>query len=312
MRKSTKKDFINKHLDLIFSTVKHTDQVEREGVAIAMGFCAASHLDSVLGKLDSVAKNDMAQKSGGIFKFMKDKSEVDVERIKATLMLCYGYVALFSPVSLIVSRMEATILRSITPHFVNVKTHQSNELRKAVIHCMDLMGKAFHPERVKNLNFVFSRRHEFLVCLKSYMKAESLTSLTTETRALAMNACATLVKLDPKVSEAEEFDLIKTATECVYPLPRDGGGVAKKGKEEMEVEVLLESSVEALHDLLKELLKKELTTDGLDSIFKVNAYNIIVLHMWIFCLKWIQVKYRVIHLPIRSCQYYFNESSYLK
>lgn len=52
---------------------------------------------------------------------LKDKSEVDVERIKATLMLCYGYVALFSPVSLIVSRMEATILRSITPHFVNVK-----------------------------------------------------------------------------------------------------------------------------------------------------------------------------------------------
>lgn len=42
-----------------------------QGVAIAMGFCAASHLDSVLGKLDSVAKNDMAQKSGSIFKFMK-------------------------------------------------------------------------------------------------------------------------------------------------------------------------------------------------------------------------------------------------
>ncbi|XP_062573049.1 maestro heat-like repeat-containing protein family member 1, partial [Saccostrea cucullata] len=121
MRKSTKKDFVNKHLDLMFSTVKHTDQVEREGVAIAMGFCAASHLDPVLGKLDSVAKNDMVQKSGGLFKFMKDKSEVDIERIKATLMLCYGYVALFSPVSLIVSRMEATILRSITPHFVNVK-----------------------------------------------------------------------------------------------------------------------------------------------------------------------------------------------
>lgn len=76
--------------------------------------------------------------------------------------------------------------------------------------------------------------------------------------------------------EAEEFDLIKTATECVYPLPKDGGGVAKKGKEEaeMEVEVLLESTVEALHDLLKELLKKDLTTDGLDSIFKVNTCNV--------------------------------------
>ena len=36
-------------------------------------------------------------------------------------MLCYGFVALFSPPSLIISRMEATILRSLTPHFANVK-----------------------------------------------------------------------------------------------------------------------------------------------------------------------------------------------
>lgn len=30
MRKSTKKDFVNKMLDQVFNTVKHTDQVERE------------------------------------------------------------------------------------------------------------------------------------------------------------------------------------------------------------------------------------------------------------------------------------------
>nr|XP_022339324.1 maestro heat-like repeat-containing protein family member 1 isoform X2 [Crassostrea virginica] len=265
LRKSTKKDFISKHLDLIFNTVKHTDQVEREGVAIAMGFCAASHLDSVLGKLDSVAKNDMVQKSGGLFKFMKDKSEVDIERIKATLMLCYGYVALFSPVSLIVSRMEATILRSITPHFANVK---DTSVKTNLIRTLDLIGKALHPDHLKT-QYNFSNREEFINHMENYLKGESLTSVTTETRALAMNACATLVKLDPKLSEAEEFDLIKTATDCVYPLPIDGGGT-KKGKEEaeMEAEVLLESSVEALHDLLRELLNKDLTTDGLDAIFK--------------------------------------------
>ena len=54
-----------------------------------------------------------------------DKSDVDVERIKATLMLCYGYVALFSPPTLIISRMEATILRSLTPHFENVKVSKN-------------------------------------------------------------------------------------------------------------------------------------------------------------------------------------------
>ncbi|CAG2193325.1 unnamed protein product [Mytilus edulis] len=50
-----------------------------------------------------------------------EKSEVDIERTKATLMLCYGFVALFSLQYLIVSRMEATILRSIQPYFANVK-----------------------------------------------------------------------------------------------------------------------------------------------------------------------------------------------
>ena len=29
-RKSTKKDFVGKHLDLIFGSVKHSDQTERE------------------------------------------------------------------------------------------------------------------------------------------------------------------------------------------------------------------------------------------------------------------------------------------
>lgn len=89
------------------------------------------------------------------------------------------------------------------------------------------------------------------------------------------------------MSEVEEFDFIKTVIECVYFLFRDGGGVVKKGKEEMEVEVLLEFLVEALYDLLKEFFKKDFIIDGLDFIFKVNVYNIIVLYIWIFCLKWI-------------------------
>jgi len=59
------------------------------------------------------------------FTLQSDKSDVDVERIKATLMLCYGYVALFSPPTLIISRMEATILRSLTPHFENVKVSKN-------------------------------------------------------------------------------------------------------------------------------------------------------------------------------------------
>ncbi len=49
-----------------------------------------------------------------------NKSEVD-EKTKATLVLCYGFVALYAPVSLIASRLETSILRAINPHFYHVK-----------------------------------------------------------------------------------------------------------------------------------------------------------------------------------------------
>ena len=48
------------------------------------------------------------------------KGDLD-ETIKATVMLCYGYSTLYAPISLIPSRLEATILHSINPHFSNIK-----------------------------------------------------------------------------------------------------------------------------------------------------------------------------------------------
>ncbi|KAL3859489.1 hypothetical protein ACJMK2_009708 [Sinanodonta woodiana] len=269
MRKSTKKDFVNKQLDTIFSAVKHTDQTEREGCAIAMGFSAASHLDAVLTKLESVTKNELMRKSSGLLSFMKDKSEGDVEKIKATVMLCYGYVAMFSPPTLIVSRMEATILRSLIPHFVNVK---DTSVKTNLIRTVDLIGKALHPDHLEK-QYNFSNRIEFINHLQSYMKAESMTAITSETRALAMNACATLVKLDPQLSDAEIFDLIKTSTDCVYGLPFEGIAGKKSGKgstyeEHLEAEVLLESTFEALNDLLIQILSKECTPANLTVIFK--------------------------------------------
>ena len=46
----------------------------------------------MVAKLEAVTKEDMIRKSKGFFGFGKDKSEADVENIKATVMLCYGYV----------------------------------------------------------------------------------------------------------------------------------------------------------------------------------------------------------------------------
>ncbi len=61
-------------------------------------------------------------------------------RIKATLMLCYGYVTLYAPPSLITSRIEVNILASINPHFSNIK---ETTVKENLIRCVDLIGKVW-------------------------------------------------------------------------------------------------------------------------------------------------------------------------
>ena len=38
---------------------------------MCLGFCATSHLDAVLSKLETVTKTDISQKKSGMFSFMK-------------------------------------------------------------------------------------------------------------------------------------------------------------------------------------------------------------------------------------------------
>ncbi|GFN92402.1 maestro heat-like repeat family member 1 [Plakobranchus ocellatus] len=278
MRKSTKKDFVNKHLDLIFQTVKHADQTEREGCAIAVGYTASSHLDTVLSKLESVAKNDMNKKSSGIFSMLKDKSDVNPEQVKATLMLCYGYVALYSPPTLIVSRMEATILRTISPFFPNVK---DTSVKQNLIRCAELIAQSLHHDHLEQY-YNFAKRGEFLVHMQTYMMGEPTTYLATETRCLAMTTCAELIKLDQTLTEAEVFDLVQTCTDCLFSLSATGLPPARKGKGEdnladvLAMSAMMDATFNAFYDVLKELIKKDCRPHGLESIFKH-------LPQWITC-----------------------------
>ncbi|XP_071959367.1 maestro heat-like repeat-containing protein family member 1 [Antedon mediterranea] len=268
MRKVTKKDFVKQHLNILFSTVKHTNQVEREGCAIGLGFCASSHLDEALSKLETVAKQDMSRKSSGFLGLMKDKTEADVERIKSTLMLCYGYLALYAPHDLITSRLEANILRNVKPHFSNIK---DTAVKQNLIRAVDLIGKAVQPGHLR-VSYIFSRKVELMDHMQIFMKQESTKELATNTRALAMQACATLVKVDPVLKEAETFDLIKTSTDCVFKLPNCIYPV--KGKEDLTTEQIkesdefLDSVKDSLVSLLQEILNKNLSPQGLQEIYK--------------------------------------------
>ncbi len=59
------------------------------------------------------------------FFVIQDKNDVDVEKMKSTLILCYGYVALHAPEDKLLARIESDILHNISKNF-NTKVKQSS------------------------------------------------------------------------------------------------------------------------------------------------------------------------------------------
>ncbi|KAK3746766.1 hypothetical protein QZH41_013595 [Actinostola sp. cb2023] len=251
LRKVKQNGFLQTQLGLIFSTIKHSSQEEREGCAIGVGFCAATNLDSVLTKLEQISKTDMVKKSGGILGFMKDKTDINVERVKSTVMLCYGYATLYGPPSLITSRQEANIFRNMIKHFAHVK---DTNVKQNLIRAVELIGKALEPSRLQQPDFVFSRRVELINHMLAYIKAEPANSITTETRALAMDACASLM-----------YPATENNGDGHTPAKGQKLDDTTHGKEPRE---LLSQALKSLDNLLKEILLRDPLPQTFSNVLK--------------------------------------------
>uniref|UniRef100_A0A8C7KAZ5 Maestro heat like repeat family member 1 n=1 Tax=Oncorhynchus kisutch TaxID=8019 RepID=A0A8C7KAZ5_ONCKI len=118
LQQCSNKEVVQKQLQEMLISARHNDAIERAGVAMGIGLCASSHLDATLAKLDDFGKSDAFKKASGIFSLLKDKNDLDVEKMKSTLILCYGYVALHAPEDQILSRIDSDILRSISNFYL--------------------------------------------------------------------------------------------------------------------------------------------------------------------------------------------------
>jgi hypothetical protein len=272
MLKSSLKDFVTEHLQLMFSTVKHTSQDEREGCAFGYGFCASSHLDQVMIKLEQVMRDELTKKSKGFFSFVRDKSDSDTERMKSTVMLCYGYVTYHSPPHLITSRIEVNIWRNINPHFSKVK---DTLVKQNLIRTMELIGRSLHPDHLKQKQFVFHKRVDLINHLLEYIKEESPKSaITTETRALSMDCLAVLVKLPPQLTSAEQFDIIKISLDHTLSVPPLSPTSEKKGRDPAFQQMMVDSklytekALSSVSSLLVEILLREISSQNFENIFK--------------------------------------------
>uniref|UniRef100_A0A8C1L1S8 Maestro heat-like repeat family member 1 n=1 Tax=Cyprinus carpio TaxID=7962 RepID=A0A8C1L1S8_CYPCA len=165
------KELVRKQLQEMLIGTRHNDAIERTGVAMGIGLCASSHLDGTLEKLEEFGKSDAFRKASGIFGLLKDKNDVDVEKMKSTLILCYGYVALHAPEDKLLTRIDSDILHNISKNF-NTKVKQSDQ---------------FHNDMQTYLAFVS------IIYLQDFIKAEPTDVMRTPVRYLVLTTCANLM-----------------------------------------------------------------------------------------------------------------------
>ncbi|XP_071381698.1 maestro heat-like repeat-containing protein family member 1 isoform X1 [Centroberyx affinis] len=270
------KEVVKKQLQEVLLTARHNDTIEREGVAMGIGLCANSHLEGTLAKLDEFGKSDAFKKSPSIFNLLKERNDVEVEKVKSTLILCYGQVALNAPPEKILNRIDQDILRCISKHFntkvlgIKVETKDLT-MKLSLIQSVGLIAKAI-SECVKRQGYVFSRKQELIAVMLDFIKAEPADAMRTPVRHLVMTTCANLIPLDPVLSENESFDLLKVCVNSVFSLPAETHTPEKTKEEEIldpkQRKALYKDTLAALQELLKSVLARDPTPDGLQSVFK--------------------------------------------
>ncbi|XP_016528557.1 maestro heat-like repeat-containing protein family member 1 isoform X1 [Poecilia formosa] len=270
------KEVVKKQLQEVLLAARHNDAIEREGVAMGVGLCANSHLEGTLAKLDEFGKSDAFKKSPSIFNLLKERNEVEVEKVKSTLILCYGHVALNAPPEKILSRIDQDILRCISKHFntkvlgIKVETKDLT-MKLSLIQSVGLIARAI-SRCVKKQGYIFSRKQELITVMLDFMKSEPSDSLKTPVRPLVMTTCANLMSLDPPLSENESFDLLKVCVNGVLSLPPDTHTPEKTKDEEIldpkQRKVLYRDTLAALQELLRSILARDPSPDGLQGIFK--------------------------------------------
>nr|XP_047908531.1 maestro heat-like repeat-containing protein family member 1 isoform X3 [Anser cygnoides] len=269
----TSKDLVQKQLQELLETARYHEEAEREGLASCFGICAINHLEETLAKLEDFVRSDVFKKSVGLFSIFKDRSDNEVEKIKSTLILCYGFVAVHAPKELVLSRIEADILKNIFQYFntkvlgIKVETKDLT-LKLCLIRSICMISQAIYNGG-KCGDFVFSRKAELVAQMVEFIKAEPLDAMRTPVRQRAMVTCTYLVSvLEPHLSDPDRTELIDTCLASVLALPPDPGqerdGI---GGDAPHKEILYGDTLSALKDLLKSLLQRNLTPHGLQDMF---------------------------------------------
>uniref|UniRef100_A0A8C1M2C2 Maestro heat-like repeat-containing protein family member 1 n=1 Tax=Cyprinus carpio TaxID=7962 RepID=A0A8C1M2C2_CYPCA len=229
------KELVRKQLQEILISARHNDAIERTGVAMGIGLCASSHLDGTLEKLEEFGKSDAFRKASGIFGLLKDKNDVDVEKMKSTLILCYGYVALHAPEDQLLTRIDSDILQNISKNFNTKNIFDCNAFFPQVLYSdtfnalhellRNVLARDLSPD---GLQSVFKHIESWLSSGQDHERERAvkttaellqfyLDSLSVKNLVTFHNLGALVGRLGPRCTDPNP-EVRRAAIDCIYRL----------------------------------------------------------------------------------------------
>ncbi|XP_062903383.1 maestro heat-like repeat-containing protein family member 1 [Mobula hypostoma] len=267
---SQDEELVKKKLQEMLQTVQHSESQEKEGIAIGFGYCAVAHLNTTLISLKEFAKLNIFKKTASYFQIIKDQQNIEVIKVKSTLILCYGHVMSFSLKELTLDRIDNEIIENVLNHYniriLGMKVEVRDlSLKLGLIKTVTQSVAAI--QAIAKPNYSFSRKAELLHYMQELIKAEPTEAMVTPVRKSAINACTSLLKLQPPLKDSAQ--LIQTCLNAVFSLPRlEENAVSDHPTITMEErKVLFTETMASLLDFLKELLLLDLSSTGLQTIF---------------------------------------------
>ncbi|KAG0560676.1 hypothetical protein KC19_9G004300 [Ceratodon purpureus] len=232
LQKVDNRSYVQQKITAMYKHADLSDEINRLGLAKGMGLVAAAHLDTVLEKLRRVLENQNQRGFRRIIAVLFSQgSTTEVDDVCAALALMYGYAASYAPSTAIEARIETLVGTNMLSGFLNVR---SAAAKQSVITAINLLGQAVLKAAANGAFFPLKKRDTMLDYTMALMAdqgagyvlstSKSLDAGLLRTQELALNACTTLVSVEPKLTMATR-DRILQATLGFFTLPPETVGV---------------------------------------------------------------------------------------
>ncbi|XP_068084667.1 maestro heat-like repeat-containing protein family member 1 [Anabrus simplex] len=262
---TTDKQFVNHQLEAMLSSMRQHSANDSKACSRAVGICARHHVDMVLQKLEALRKDELSRKSSRLLSFMKDvKHEGELDRVRLTLLLCYGEVALEAPGTELLPRLEHAVTEWVL-HQLNVG--KDLVLREAALRTLGSIAESFHPNR-NSLHIVLQSRSHVLQLVLNQLQSESWELAPT-----VLRVATAFIKLPPSLPSEERVSILKVCFDEVFLAADTNGYVIDKTDGEMNNGMqhaesqLFTKCQSALVCLVQQLLLDSVTPATLDDMF---------------------------------------------